>query len=286
MAFVTFKAEGKISYGTLRDDGVFDLGRRFGSVFPDLKTLLAAQGLGLIGTLPEATTTDYAHGQFTYEPLIPNPAKILCVGLNYIEHRKETGRPETKNPAIFTRFSDTLIAHDAPILLPSASTSLDYEGEFAVIIGKSCFRVDASEALHFVAGYSLFNDASVRDWQQHTSQFTPGKNFPGTGSFGPALIPRDEAGELSTKAIQTRLNGQVMQSATLGDMIFSVPQIISYISGFTRLAPGDVIATGTPGGVGVKRDPPVFLRHGDQVEVTIEGIGKLSNRVERETSVS
>jgi 2-keto-4-pentenoate hydratase/2-oxohepta-3-ene-1,7-dioic acid hydratase in catechol pathway len=284
MAFVTFRADGRVSYGILRAEGVFDLGRRIGSVFPDLRSLLTARGLGLATELPNANTIDFAHGQFSYEPVVPNPAKILCVGLNYMEHRQETGRPETKNPSIFTRFSDTLVGHQTPITLTRLSSTLDYEGELAVVIGKSCFRVEESDALEYVAGYSVFNDSSVREWQHHTSQFIPGKNFPGTGGFGPALILREDAAALADKAIQTKLNGDVMQSATLGDMIFSVPQIVAYISSFTRLSPGDVIATGTPGGVGAKRNPPVFMKDGDRVDVTVEGIGTLSNTVRREPS--
>jgi len=284
MAFITFQAQNRISYGVVREDGVFDLGRRIGSVLPDLKSFLTAQGLGILGALPESGLTDYAIGEFTYLPLIPNPAKILCVGLNYDEHRRETGRTPTKHPAIFTRFADTLIGQDAPIVLPVNSSALDWEGELAVVMGKAAFRISEEDALSFVAGYSVFNDATVRDWQHHTHQFTPGKNFPNTGAFGPALITPEEAGPLQDKRIETRVNGVTMQSAKLGDMIFSVPQIISYVSGFTRLAPGDIIATGTPGGVGFKRDPQIFLRGGDRVEVTIEEIGALINAVEPETS--
>ncbi len=282
MAYITFKAENRTSYGVVRSDGVFDLGRRVGQVLPDLKSFLAAQGLGILGSLPEATVTDYATGEFTYAPVIPNPAKILCVGLNYDEHRRETGRPESEYPAIFTRFSDTLIGHDSPVMLPVNSSSLDYEGELAVIIGKSGFRVSEDDAMSLVAGYSVFNDTTLRDWQRHTHQFTPGKNFPNTGAFGPALITPQEAGELADKRIETRLNGASMQSAKLGDMIFSIPRVIAYLSGFTRLSPGDVIATGTPGGVGFKRDPQVFMRHGDRVDVTVEGIGTLINTIEKE----
>jgi 2-keto-4-pentenoate hydratase/2-oxohepta-3-ene-1,7-dioic acid hydratase in catechol pathway len=284
MAFITFQAQNRISYGVVREDGVFDLGRRIGSVLPDLKSFLTAQGLGILGALPESGLTDYAIGEFTYLPLIPNPAKILCVGLNYDEHRRETGRTPTKHPAIFTRFADTLIGQDASIVLPVNSSALDWEGELAVVMGKAAFRISEEDALSFVAGYSVFNDATVRDWQHHTHQFTPGKNFPNTGAFGPALITPEEAGPLQDKRIETRVNGVTMQSAKLGDMIFSVPQIISYVSGFTRLAPGDIIATGTPGGVGFKRDPQIFLRGGDRVEVTIEEIGALINAVEPETS--
>jgi 2-keto-4-pentenoate hydratase/2-oxohepta-3-ene-1,7-dioic acid hydratase in catechol pathway len=282
MAFITFKAEDRISYGLVRDNGVFDLGRRIGHVLPDLKSFLTAQGLGILGNIPKATVTDYAMGEFTYDPVIPNPAKILCVGLNYDEHRRETGRAESEHPAIFTRFSDTLTAHDSPILLPVNSSSLDYEGELAVIIGKAGFRVREDEAMDLVAGYSVFNDTTLRDWQRHTHQFIPGKNFPNTGAFGPALITPQEAGELAEKRIETRLNGTIMQSAKLGDMIFSIPRVITYLSGFTRLSPGDVIATGTPGGVGFKRDPQVFMRQGDRVDVTVEGIGTLINTIEQE----
>jgi len=286
MAYVTFQAEGRASYGIVRPDGVFDLGRRIRTVLPDLKAFLAAEGLGLLTSPPSADTTDYATGEFTYLPVIPNPNKILCVGLNYEEHRQETGRPATAHPAIFTRYADTLIGHDAPMVLPPNSTSLDYEGELAVVIGKAGFRVSEADALSLVAGYSIFNDGTLRDWQRHTAQFTPGKNFPGTGAFGPALLTPEEAGELGGKRIETRLNGTVMQKAILGDMIFPVARIVSYLSGFTRLAPGDVIATGTPGGVGFKRDPQVFMAPGDRVEVSIEGIGDLVNLIEQEALFS
>jgi 2-keto-4-pentenoate hydratase/2-oxohepta-3-ene-1,7-dioic acid hydratase in catechol pathway len=286
MAFVTFKADGRVSYGIVRDDGVFDLGHRIGPALPDLKSFLTAQGLGIVSKLPAPTTTDFASGEFTYLPVIPNPAKVLCVGLNYDEHRRETGRSESKYPAIFTRFPDTLLAHASPILLPPNSTDLDYEGELAVVMGKSCFRVREDQALDFVAGYSAFNDATLRDWQRHTHQFIPGKNFPSTGAFGPALVPPEEAGALVGKRIETRLNGSTMQSANLGDMIFSIPRIIAYLSGFTRLSPGDVIATGTPGGVGFKREPPVYMRPGDRVEVAIEGIATLSNTIASDVSSS
>ena len=284
MALVTFKAENRTSYGVVTSDGVFDLGRRIGTILPDLKSFLTAQGLGILGNIPKATVTDYAAGEFVYSPVIPNPAKILCVGLNYDEHRRETGRAETEHPAIFTRFADTLVGHRSPILLPVNSSALDYEGELAVVIGRSGFRVPEAEALSLVGGYSVFNDATLRDWQRHTHQFTPGKNFPNTGALGPALILPEEAGPLKDKRIETRLNGATMQSAQLGDMIFSISRIIAYVSGFTQLSPGDIIATGTPGGVGFKRDPQVFMRQGDRVDVTVEGIGTLINTVELEIS--
>jgi 2-keto-4-pentenoate hydratase/2-oxohepta-3-ene-1,7-dioic acid hydratase in catechol pathway len=166
------------------------------------------------------------------------------------------------------------------MLLPSNSSAFDYEGELAVIIGKAGFHVPEDQAAQLIGGYSIFNDGSIRDWQSHTNQFTPGKNFPATGGFGPALITPEEAGPLGHKAIQTHLNGQLVQSSHLDDMIFSIPRILAYLSGFTHLSPGDIIATGTPGGVGFTRNPPLFMRHGDRVAVTIEGIGTLVNTIE------
>ncbi len=281
MAYISFSAEGRTTYGIARPDGVFDLGRRIGSILPDLRSLLTAQSLGLLAPLPEATTTDYANGQFSYLPILPNPSKILCVGLNYEDHRLETKRPKASYPTLFIRFADTLTGHLSPMLLPSNSTAFDYEGELAVIIGKHGHHVSKENALSLVAGYSVFCDGSIRDWQRHTNQFTPGKNFPRTAAFGPQLITPEEAGPLAGKSIQTRLNDQIVQSAHLGDMIFSIPDLIAYITGFTPLAPGDIIVTGTPGGVGFTREPPLFMRHGDTVSIAIEGIGTLTNSIQQ-----
>jgi 2-keto-4-pentenoate hydratase/2-oxohepta-3-ene-1,7-dioic acid hydratase in catechol pathway len=282
MSLISFRAEDRVSYGIAHDDGVFDLGTRIGSVLPDLASFLGAAGRGDLGFVPKPSIVDYRSGEFVYLPVIPNPAKILCVGLNYQGHRKETGRAETAHPAIFTRFADSLIAQNEAIILPPNSSSLDFEGELAVVIGKAGFRVSEEDALDLVGGYSIFNDATMRDWQHHTHQFIPGKNFPGTGAFGPSLLTPEEAGALEEKRIETRVNGKVEQEAVLGDMIFSVAAVIAYVSGFTALKPGDVIAMGTPGGVGFKRNPPVFLKEGDRVEVSIAGLGTLTNVVASE----
>jgi len=282
MRYLTFTAGGKASYGIARAGGIVDLGARLGAVLPDLKAYLQAVALGFAAPDLSAAPRDYAASEFAYGPVIANPGKILCVGLNYEEHRKETGRPEAAHPAIFTRFADTLIGHEAPILLPPVSRALDYEGELAVVIGKPGFRVPEERAMELVAGFACFNDATLRDWQRHTHQFIPGKNFPATGPFGPELVTPDEIAVLGDQPIETRLNGALMQSAKLGDMIFSIPKVIAYLSGFTRLSPGDVIATGTPGGVGFKREPQLFMKAGDTVEVTIGGVGQLRNAVEAE----
>jgi 2-keto-4-pentenoate hydratase/2-oxohepta-3-ene-1,7-dioic acid hydratase in catechol pathway len=285
MRFVSFTANHRSSYGVAVPGGVYDLGARIGAIAPDLKAYLTAVALGF-SSRPKIGDADFAFGEFTYAPVIPNPQKILCVGLNYEEHRKETGRAEAAHPAIFTRFADTLIGQGAPILLPSISTALDYEGELAIVVGRSAFRIGESEALNHVAGYACFNDATLRDWQRHTHQFTPGKNFPGTGPLGPELVTPDEVGDFNSRRLETRLNGTVVQTATLGEMLFSPARIIAYVSAFTPLQPGDVIATGTPGGVGFKRHPQLFMRPGDEVEVVIEGIGALRNPIAAETGAA
>ena len=282
MRFLSFKAAGRSSYGVRVDGGLFDLGARLGAFAPDLKTYLAAAAQGFRPSLPALRVVDFAAGEFLLQPVVPNPSKILCVGLNYQDHRKETGRPEVPHPALFTRFADSLTAHEGPIWLPPVSTSLDYEGELAVVIGKPAYRVPVERAGEHVAGYACFNDGTLRDWQHHTHQFTPGKTFQKTGAFGPDLVTPDEIGDFAETGIETRLNGQVMQAAKLGDMIFSVAEIVSYASGFTPLKPGDVIATGTPGGVGFKRQPQLFMKVGDRIEVTIGGVGHLLNTIEEE----
>ena len=215
-------------------------------------------------------------------PPIVEPKKILCVGINYHAHRIETGRDETPHPTYFTRWADTLVGHGGALIRPQASTRFDYEGELAVVMAKPARHVKEQDALQYVAGYACFNDASVRDWQRHTSQFTPGKNFPGTGGFGPALVTTDEVPDPQALTIQTRLNGQVVQESHTERMIFGVARLIAYASTFTLLNPGDVIATGTPSGVGDKREPPLYLKAGDVVEVELGRVGVLRNLVKDE----
>jgi len=199
--------------------------------------------------------------------------------LNYETHRQETGRKEVGNPTIFGRFPNSQTGHLCDIVRPKVSTDLDYEGELAIIIGKPGRYISRENAMDHIAGYACYNDGSVRDYQYHTHQFTPGKNFPETGALGPWMITPDEVGELAALTIRTTVNGTTVQEATFGDMIFDVPSIIEYCSSFTRLEPGDVIATGTPGGVGAKRQPPLWLKPGDAVEVQIDKIGTLRNGI-------
>jgi acylpyruvate hydrolase len=211
---------------------------------------------------------------------VPKPAKIICVGLNYNDHLAESGLKKPVYPEIFARFATSLIAHGEPILRPPESSTLDYEAELAVVIGRGGRRIDRDSALDHVAGYSLFNDATIRDFQLRTPQWTMGKNFDATGAFGPWLVTPDAVPPgASGLRIQGRLNGQVMQDARTDQLIFSVAALIELISVAMTLEPGDVIITGTPGGVGAARKPPVYMQPGDVFEVEIEGMGVLSNPV-------
>ncbi|MBU2413230.1 MAG: fumarylacetoacetate hydrolase family protein [Gammaproteobacteria bacterium] len=276
MKYLSFlRPNGTASYGRLENDIVYDL--KTADAPWDLKTAIANNALTTLDT-----HETFAYSQVTLLPVIPNPNKIFCVGHNYESHRKETGRDEVANPSIFIRFADSLTAHKSEILIPNVSTSLDYEGELAVIIGKGGRAIAEAEAMNHVAGYACFNDASIRDWQWHTRQFTPGKNFPTTGPFGPYMVTPDEAGNLEHVHVITRLNGEVMQDQPIGDMIFPIAEIIAYVSAFTPLSPGDVIVSGTPGGVGAKRTPPVWMKPGEIVEVEIGPMGTLTNTIGQE----
>src|ERR1700722_8578895 len=257
---------------------------------------LTSQDRRFPGTLPEliAQGADLLHigkslGQFSaidlntvrVLPPVPAPPKILCVGLNYNDHLEESGLKKPAYPEIFARFATSLIAHQEPIRRPRESIALDYEAELAVVIGKPGRRIPQAQALAHVAGYTLFNDATVRDFQLRTPQWTMGKNFDGTGSFGPWLVTPDAVPPgASGLRIQGRLNGRVMQDSHTDQLIFSVPTLIEMISVAMSLERGDVIITGTPGGVGAARTPPVFMQPGDTFEVDIEGLGVLTNSVE------
>ena len=281
MKFVSFVAPGGASFGIAEGAEIADLGAAFQGRFPDLKSLIASGDLAQAAPVA-AEAPRVALETVKLLPVIPNPGKIFCVGHNYDSHRRETGRDKTAHPSIFLRFADSQTGHGQPLMMPAVSTMLDYEGELALVIGKAGRAIAEDYALSHVAGYACYNDGSVRDWQWHTSQFAPGKNFPQTGAFGPWMVSADEIPDPSALSVTTRVNGEVVQSQPTADMIFSVPVIIAYVSGFTPLSPGDVIVTGTPGGVGAKRQPPRWLNEGDLVEVEIPGVGLLANRVHTE----
>jgi len=217
-------------------------------------------------------------------PVIPNPDKIVCVGLNYHDHVKETGRDLTEKPAIFLRLNDSQVAHGQNIVRPLESHRLDYEGEIAVIIGKGGRRIQEADAWSHIAGYSCYNDGSVRDWQNFTTQWIPGKNFFKTGGFGPWMVTADEIAPNQVMTLSTKLNGQEMQRTTTDMMIHSIPRQLAFISTVIPLKAGDVIVTGTPGGVGNKRTPQVFMKPGDVIEIEVDAIGVLRNGIEDDHS--
>ncbi|HEU4960738.1 MAG TPA: fumarylacetoacetate hydrolase family protein [Sphingomonas sp.] len=281
MKLASFTRGSRASFGLLDGELIADIGAVLGDEFADLRALIGADGISRVANAAKQAER-VALSEVVLLPVIPNPGKIFCVGHNYETHRQETGRDKTEHPSIFVRFADSQTGHDCALLLPSVSTMFDYEGELAVVIGKGGRAISSEHALEHVAGYACYNDASVRDWQWHTRQFTPGKNFPQTGAFGPCLVTADEITDPSMLSVTTRVNGTVMQSQPTADMVFPIPTIIAYISTFTPLAPGDVIVSGTPGGVGAKRQPPQWLKEGDVVEVDIPGVGLLVNKVAAE----
>ena len=278
MRLASFRTAQGASYGAVTNNGIVDLGRRLGNRYSDLRTLLERNGLEEARKAAGAAA-DYKESDVTWLPVIPNPGKIVCVGLNYEEHRQETGRDKTEQPALFLRLAESQVGHRQPILRPRESKNLDYEAEIAVVIGRAGRRISQKDSWNHIAGYSCYNDGSVRDWQRHTIQWTAGKNFAGTGGFGPWMVSADEipAGALLT--LSCRLNGERMQHATTEQMIFKIPKLIEYISSFTTLLPGDVIVTGTPGGVGARRNPPVWMKPSDTVEVEIDKVGVLVNTI-------
>ncbi len=281
MKLASFSSANGASWGIIDGGHAVDVGAVLGRRVPDL---LSAIRDGAMAEIPQAAATAprYELSEITWLPVIPNPGKILCVGLNYETHRKETGRTEVENPTIFARFANSQTGHLRPIPRPRVSTDLDYEGELAIIIGTPGRYITRQAAMAHIAGFACYNDGSVRDFQRHTHQFTPGKNFPDTGAFGPWMVTPDEMGEIGPQRLQTRVNGEVVQDALLSQMIFDIPRQIEYCSSFTRLEPGDVIVTGTPGGVGAKRQPPLWLKPGDTVEVEIDRVGLLRNPVTQE----
>ncbi|MGV0879768.1 fumarylacetoacetate hydrolase family protein [Martelella sp. FLE1502] len=268
--------EGTASYGVVEGDKIRDAGAGLRARYPDLKAVIAADA---IGELRSADGESLAVDSVSFIPTIQNPDKIICIGLNYLGHIKETGRDRPEYPSIFTRYPSTVVGHDQPMIRPKASDKFDYEGEFAVVIGKRGRAIAKDKAFDHVAGYTCFNDGSIRDYQRHTTQFWGGKNFDRSGSMGPWIVTPDELGDVDSQTLVTRLNGEVMQETSVGDLAFKVPDLLAYVSTITELLPGDIIATGTPSGVGLFRDPKVFMKAGDKVEVEISGIGTLRNTI-------
>lgn len=281
MKLVAYEHNGIAAYGVLSGTQITEPDVGTLERYPDIRAVLDAQALPELAAAVAGKPATLELSAVRLLPPVGNPRKIFCVGLNYKSHVAETKRPDAAYPAIFVRFADTLTADGAPMRFPGAKSQMfDYEGELAVVIGKGGTDIAEADAFAHIAGYACFNDGTVRDWQRHTHQWTPGKNFAGTGVFGPALVTADEVPDITQSQLTTRLNGEIVQQAPISDLIFTLPVIIAYLSSFTTLSPGDIIATGTPGGVGDRRDPPAYMKDGDIVEVDISGIGQLRNAVQ------
>nr|WP_284508353.1 MULTISPECIES: fumarylacetoacetate hydrolase family protein [unclassified Caballeronia] len=281
--YASFSIGNRNTWGAVTSNGVVDLGKRFGDRHASLKAFIAA---GLPREIAEAASgaADYRIDEVSFLPPIADPVHIWCLALNYPEHHNEVqaaGRVQElpKSPALFARASDSLIGHGQTLRHPQVSEQFDYEGELVVVIGKEGFQIRQENAFDHIAGYTVMNEGSVRDWQFHTRQITPGKNFYCSGAIGPWIVTKDEIADVDALRIKTTLNGEVMQDESVSAMVHKIPRFIEYVSSIAPLYPGDVLATGTPSGVGFSRKPPVFMRPGDVCEVSIEGIGKLSNRV-------
>lgn len=279
MRFASFRVRGVAGYGLVTPDGLRPVTAPFAARFPDLRSALAADVLDEAAEAARRNPRLPDPADVVLDPPIPNPGKILCVGINYLAHIREMGREPPDYPVIFVRFPDTFVGQDCNVVRPPVSTQYDFEGELAFVIAKPAWQVPRAAAFDVIAGYTCLMDGSVRDYQRQTSQFTAGKNFPASGACGPHLVTADEVGDPASLQLETRLNGKVMQQAPIGDMRFGVADLVAYISSFTRLAPGDLITTGTPSGVGFARKPPVWLTPGDTLEVEISKIGVLRNTV-------
>lgn len=283
MRIASYEHAGRAGFGIVIDAGIIALDPRLPGIDGLQGCLKEGSDLLRLGDRFGGLAADFALDEIRFRPPVLNPGKIVCVGLNYRGHMAETGRQPVQRPTLFSRWSDSHVGHSEPLVLPHASTQFDYEGELAIIIGKPGRHILKQDAMSHIAGYSCYNDGSIRDWQRHTSQFLPGKNFVASGSFGPWLVPAGSVADYRDFHLSTRLNGRVLQDASLSDLIFDLPTLIAYVSTFTTLSTGDVIVTGTPDGVGAFREPQIWMRAGDVVEVEIKGVGLLRNTIVAES---
>ena len=282
MNFISFLNNNEERFGIVFNNKVTDLTGQINNI-KSLKELIQFNCLEEGRSYAKNNPGDIDINSIKLLPVIPNPSKIICVGLNYHEHVKETEKTIADNPVTFQRFNDSQVAHMENMIIPKASNNLDFEGEMALIMKDSESHLSEDDALKYIAGYSCYNDGSVRDWQRHTkSTFGMGKNFKKTGSFGPHMVLAQDIDDYKQLTIKTYLNGEEMQSASLSQLIFDLPFLISYVSKALPWRAGDVLVTGTPGGVGFKRNPPIYLKEGDKVDITISEIGTLSNTLQNE----
>ncbi|MGE0279205.1 MAG: fumarylacetoacetate hydrolase family protein [Rhizobiaceae bacterium] len=280
--FVSFSRNGAPGYGVILADGIVDLSARYGARWATLREVIADSALGRLAEESAKFAADFPVAEIDFEIPIPAPEKIICVGVNYPDRNEEykDGQATPSNPSLFIRFPRSFVGHEQPLIRPPESPQLDYEGEIVIVIGKGGRRIPEADALGHVAALSLCNEGTIRDWVRHAKfNVTQGKNFDRSGAIGPWLIPYSNEAQLADIRLETRVNGQTRQSDRTSRMMFSFRRIINYISTFTTLAPGDMIATGTPTGAGARLDPPVWLKPGDIVEVEADGIGILRNTV-------
>ena len=284
MRLITFSHNGQEQIGVRNGDNIMPVARLSPNFASDIVSLLRREQLSeLITTAQEFDGSGIPLDEIHYLPLLPRPGKIVCIGRNYAAHAAEGGAETPSYPEIFFRGATSLVAHQAPIIRPKCSDKLDFEGEFAFVVGKTCRHATLENSLEHIAGYTLFNDATIRDYQRFSTQWTIGKNFDGTGAFGPELVTRDELPDgLQGLSLVTRLNGQEMQNGRINDLVFPVRQLIVLLSECMTLEPGDVVVTGTPSGVGFARKPPIWMKAGDEIEVEIAGLGRLRNYVQNE----
>jgi 2-keto-4-pentenoate hydratase/2-oxohepta-3-ene-1,7-dioic acid hydratase in catechol pathway len=275
MKLVSYIADGAEDFGVVSGDGVIGMRRRLG--YPSLRHALLPEGLDTMRKAAAGVAPDHRLADIHFLPVIPNPDKVICAGINYRAHAAETGRELPQQPSMFARLTDTLVGHEGAMIRPKISTHFDFEGELTIVIGRPGRYIRKEDALDHVAGYTIMVDGSVRDYQKFS--VTSGKNFPGTGPLGPWIVTTDECPDPHKLTLTTRLNGQVMQHSGTDILIHDVPALIAFVSNFTPLAPGDLIATGTPEGVGHRRNPPLWMKAGDVLEVEISGIGILRNRI-------
>ena len=277
MKLASYIADGKPSFGVVIGDGVITMNRRLGDKYATLRGALADYALDEMRDAALGASPDQKLAGLQFLPAIPDPEKILCVGINYKSHAAEHGTEAPKLPNIFTRFVNTLVPHEGEMIRPKVSTNFDFEGELALVIGKGGRHIKEADALSHVAGYTCFCDASVRDFTKYS--LVASKNFLGTGPLGPWIVTTGDIPDPARLTLTTRLNGVRMQHSGTDMLIHSIPAIIAFCSVFTPLTPGDIIATGTPDGIGAKRNPPVWMKAGDVLEVEISDIGTLRNTI-------
>ncbi len=279
MKFITYSHQGKVSYGVIKEQSIVDLGQRIGG---DLKQLIGNNQLQRAMALADSQHGDAPLSEVSYLPTITNPEKIICIGVNYAnrnaEYRDNSDDPEY--PSVFMRTPDSLTGHNQPLIRPPESLQLDYEGEIVIVIGKTGHRIPENQASEHIAGLTIMNEGTLRDWVRHAKfNVTQGKNFVHSGSLGPWMVSADEFSDYNDLWVTTRVNGEVRQHDTTANLMFPFAYLISYLSKFFILKPGDIISTGTPNGAGARFDPPKYLAPGDFVEVEVSGIGQLDNSI-------